>query len=223
LGKVVITPEEFAQHYPRLYHMAEAGSWQSISTHGLLSTTALLDLFGVDGVRRRAIESHHRPASVVIAHPEYGSAVIRDQIPMREAALKKCLRGCTPRQWYEFLNSRVFFWVAEQRVQTLLNARAYRARDHLVITVNTSNLLERHKLRVLLSPINSGSTIYKPVQRGRDTFMTWDAYPYQERRKLRGSANAVAELAVDYSVGDITNFIERVERRRGTRILEVLV
>lgn len=215
--------QDFVLRYPRLYHMAEAGSWPSISRHGLLSTKALLDLFDIDERRREAIESTHRPESVLITHPIHGSAVIRDQIPMRESALKRCLHGCTPRQWYEFLNGRVFFWVTEKRVQTLLNARAYRAKEHVVITLDSSRLLERHAPKTLLSPINSGSTIYRPVNRGVDTFQTLETYPYEERRKLRGAANAVAELAIEYAVPDIRHFVERVERRRGAEIVETLV
>jgi len=219
----VITREEFVLRYPRLYHIAEAESWPSILRHGLLSTTALLDLFGVDGARRQAIESRHRPESVAITHEEHGSAVIRDQIPMRETALTRCLRGCSPRQWYEFLNRHVFLWVNEERVQTLLSARAYRTREHVVITVRTSPLLERHDRRARLSPINSGSTIYRPVPRSLETFATLDAYPYNERRRIRGIANAVVEVAIDYSIPDLSDFVERVERRRGTQILEVLL
>ena len=48
-----LTPEYLAQRWPRLYHMAEAGSWESVKRHGLLSTTALLDLFEVSGDRTR--------------------------------------------------------------------------------------------------------------------------------------------------------------------------
>src|SRR5205085_872267 len=96
------------------------------------------------------------------------------------------------------------------------------AKEHVVITVKTSTLLERHEQRVLLSPINSGSTIYKPVQRGLETFAPLEAYPYDERRRIRGVANAVAELAVEYSVPDLRDFVERVERRRGIQILDVL-
>ena len=42
-----VTPEELAQAYPRLYHMADAQSWESIRKHGLLSTSSLLDLYEV--------------------------------------------------------------------------------------------------------------------------------------------------------------------------------
>ena len=42
--------------YPRLFHMAEDGSLTSIQAHGLLSTTALLDLYEIGGPVRAAIE-----------------------------------------------------------------------------------------------------------------------------------------------------------------------
>ena len=55
---------ELLRHCPTLYHMAEGGSWPSIQRHGLRSTSALLDLFEVDGARREAIlRRHRRPVS----------------------------------------------------------------------------------------------------------------------------------------------------------------
>jgi hypothetical protein len=39
-----VTPIGLAEYYPFLYHMAEADSWENISKHGLLSTSALLVL-----------------------------------------------------------------------------------------------------------------------------------------------------------------------------------
>jgi hypothetical protein len=67
-----LTPGYITERWPRLYHMAEAGSWPSIERHGLLSTTALLDLFEISGPRREAIESARRPESVKITHPLHG-------------------------------------------------------------------------------------------------------------------------------------------------------
>jgi hypothetical protein len=41
--------------------MAEVGTWLSIRERGLLSTSALLDLYGIEGEERRRIESCNRP------------------------------------------------------------------------------------------------------------------------------------------------------------------
>jgi hypothetical protein len=217
--KIGIGIDEFANLYPRLYHMAEKDSWESIKTHGLLSTSALLDLFGINGVRRAAIESEHRPESVIIRNPELGSATIRDQKPMRESALLSCLTGCTPREWYRFLNRHVFFWASEDRVRVLLRARAYRAKEHLVLTLDTSMLLNAYWKSALLSPINSGSTIYRPVERGLSTFAPLSKYPFAERKRIRGVANAVAELTVSYDVPNISKFVTKVEIRKGDEVL----
>ena len=210
-----ITAQRLAEIYPHVYHMAEDGSWDSIREHGLLSTTALLDLYEIRGKARFAIESQHRPESVTIEHPRHGRAVIRDQIPMRESSLEQCLDGVTPRQWYELLNGKVFFWATKQRLLGLLSARAYRNRSHSVLTIDTRQLVARYSKTLRLSPINSGSTIYKPQPRGYGTFKLTSAYPFDERRRKRGLANAVAEMCVDYSVPDIRDFVVRVVRMRG--------
>jgi hypothetical protein len=69
---VGITAEQLANFYPFIYHMAEDGSWDSIRQRGSMSTSALLDLFEIEGERRFAIESQHRPESVRLEHPNYG-------------------------------------------------------------------------------------------------------------------------------------------------------
>lgn len=217
-----ISPERIVEYYPRLFHMAEAGTWQSIQRHGLLSTSALLDLFEKEGVDRRRIESTHRPDSIRIEHQNHGVAVVRDQKPMRESALLACLKSMSPQQWYEILNQRVFFWPTRERLLGLLSARAYRGRQHCVITVDTARLLERHIDRVTLSPINSGSTIYRPQPRGRDTFLPPHKYPFEARRRKRGIKNAVAELAVDYAVPDIADLAVRVDEMVGPEIIRTL-
>ncbi len=89
------------------HQAVEAGSSAGIRQHGLLSTSALLDLFEIDGDLRAALDSARRPESVTIAHPVHGTAVVRDQIPLREGPLAKCLVGMTPVEWYRELNRRV--------------------------------------------------------------------------------------------------------------------
>lgn len=88
-----LTPAILAQRYPRLYHMAEEGSWASIQQHGLLSTTALLDLLEVPEEQRYALEAQRRPESVPIHHPVHGTAWIRDNKPINETVLRRTLEG----------------------------------------------------------------------------------------------------------------------------------
>jgi hypothetical protein len=79
-----LTQDEFARPWPRLYHMAQAGSWPSIKRHGLLSTTAPLDHF---------------------------EAWIRDNKPITPATLRRHPLGMTEEECYRELTSRVFLWL----------------------------------------------------------------------------------------------------------------
>lgn len=199
--------------------MAEAGTWPSIVKHGLLSTSALVTLFEVPEPRRTQILSTHRPAGIEISHPRIGRAVVRDQIPMSDAGLRRCLEdGLTPKDWYEILNARVFFWATEERLERLLGAGAYRGRLHTVITLDTRSLLVDYLERIVLSPINSGCTRPFPHPRGRSTFLRLGEYPFQYWRKKRGPTEAVVELAVEDAVEEVTHYaVEVCERRVGER------
>jgi hypothetical protein len=124
-------------------------------------------------------------------------------------------------EWYRLLNERVFFWVREERLQRLLNARAYREEAHTIIVVNAGELVGAHAGDIKLSPINSGSTAYVAVPRGRATFKTIPDYPYDARRKIAGR-DAVVELSVKGGVPDIRDYTVRVERWRGDRRLRTV-
>ena len=210
-----MTEEELVRHFPRLWHMAEDGSFESIKEHGLLSTSALLDRYGVAGHERVALESRWRPQSVTISKDGLPNAIVRDQKPMTESALQKCLAAdVTPEQWFEILNDRAFFWLSRDRLRGLLGARAYRGRPQEVLTVDTADLLRSHRANVELSPLNSGATIYNPQPRGRDTFLPISDYPFQERRKTRAVDKSVVELVVRGGVPDIADHLIAAHRIR---------
>ena len=198
--------------YPILYHMAEDGSWESIRRLGLLSTSALLDRFEVEGPRRFEIESCRRPEMVEIEHPEHGRTLVRDNKPMQEGVLERCLIGMEPREWYETLNRRVFFWVDRGRLVRLLGARAYRDRPHVVLELDAEALLRRHAPGISLSGINSGATFaMNPAPRGPETFRRIAEHP---------EGDPVVELAVDYAVPDAAEFVLSVSRWHGREPLE---
>jgi len=207
----MMTPQEFAARHPTLYHMAEQGSWASIREHGLLSTSALLDLFEITGSERQVIESAHRPESIKLSHPRHGVAVIRDQKPMSETKLRSCLIGMEPREWYELLNRKVFLWPKKERFRELLTARAYRDRPHVVLELDTSILLEQRLNQTTLSRINSGSTLYRPVSRGSETFLPLSGYPQDWWRARR-----LGEVAVDYDIPNIADMVTSVEEWEGS-------
>lgn len=192
--------------YPLVYHMAAVGSWPSIQRHGLLSTTALLDLFEVPADRRHALETRKRPESVVITHHKHGTATIRDQKPLHDSMLARCLRGrVSVEDWHRLLNGRVFFWVDEKRLNDLREARAYRKQRQTVIFADTRQLVARYATRIRLAHINTGAT--RSVYHFRDltTFKTIEDY---DRPK-------VVELTIDRSVPDLAEFVVRVEEIGG--------
>lgn len=189
--------------------MAHHEAWTNIAQHGLLSTEALIDKFEIAAAERPALIEHRRAESVRIHHDAFGTAIIRDNKPMTESALSRCLTdGMTPNDWYRRLNGLVFFWVRRERLDRLLAARAYRDKPHLVIEFDTAKLLNVHASSVLLSPINSGSTAYKPVSRGAATFSSIEHFPYEYWSRKRGNRRkAVVELTVQYTVPDAVDFV----------------
>lgn len=218
-----ISPGVLASRFPRLYHMAEEGSWPSIKQHGLLSTCALLDLFCITGRTRVRIEESHRAESVVIKHPIHGEATIRDQKPMSDNGLLRCLEaGITPSLWYKTLNKKVFFWLTRERLSRLLNARAYREKCHCILTIDTAKLLQRYASMITLSPINSGCTKPYPQSRGMDTFLPLGRYPYEYWNRKRRGRDPIVELAIHYSVTDICSVVVRVEEAHGSAIGKVI-
>jgi hypothetical protein len=209
-----MTIDEFVRRHPRLYHMAEDGSWPSIAARGLLTTSDLLDLFGVSGAARDAIEGAWRPDKVRLESPALGVVTIRDQKPLPPARLATCLEdGLTPELWYRRLNARVFFWLSEERLERLLNARAYRTSAQTVLILESGPLVERYKTRIELSPINSGAVFPIARARGERTFQPITSF---------AAPGGVAELCVVSGVPDVTDFVVRVERRTPGGAREVL-
>lgn len=204
--------KELIRLHPKLYHMAESGSWDSIRKHGLLSTSALLDLFEYTGEKRFKIESRWRPKSVPIIHPIYGKAMVRDQAPMSPDDLSGCLTGISVQEWYELINGKAFFWVSEYRRDTFLNAVNYRDESHTVITLSTQDLLGAYVDDITLTDINTGFA-YHGGTRGRHTFKAIDEFP---------GSRKVWELAVEYAILNVTDFAIAVEERKRDKILKVI-
>lgn len=213
--------EHLIELYPRLYHMATAGGWPSIEMNGLWTTEQIVSSAELHDREVDAILRQRRPQTVSIDHPILGSVEVRDQKPLKLGFLEESLVGMSVEEWLETLNNRVFFWLHEERLDTLLGARPYRNKEHDVLIIDTRSLLNAHHGNVRLSPMNSGATLFpSSLIRDRDTFSRIQDFDYESRRPGRPLQNRVVELAVIDGVHDMREHVLAVQRRRGAEILK---
>jgi hypothetical protein len=205
-----LAADYIAQRWPCLFHMAEAGSWPAIARQGLLSTSALLDRFEVQGPARVAIESRRRGEAVEIDHATRGSAWIRDNKPINETVLRRTLSGMDLAHGYETLNGRVFFWLTRERLDRLRDARPYRQRPHDLLTIDTAALRRSHGQEVELAHLNTGA-VHRGANdpRGAGTFRRSGDYPWEERLAV-SPREPIVELTVPYAVCDIADLVVSV-------------
>ncbi|SDA96800.1 hypothetical protein SAMN03159443_05771 [Pseudomonas sp. NFACC15-1] len=212
--------EKLIELYPRIYHMAERGTWESIQQRGLMSTTAVLDHLDVADGERARFESEHRDQKMDVRAGHTSNIVLRDQKPMPEKRLLQALtNGTTPRQWYELINDKVFFWVEEERLHRLLGARDYRTLEHDVLTLNSAEFIPAYAEKIWLCHMNSGNTWPIPHRRDTEIFRRIADYPVKRSGK---PVKNVVELVVDYSVPNITDYVLEVRRMRGSEVLGVI-
>ena len=148
---------EFVARFSVLFHLTERSNLEGASKRGLLSTTALLDLFEVAEHRRETLESRRREHWTTLSHPEHGTAHVRDQLAIKETVLRKSLSR-SERGWYRLLNSRVFLWPGPSRVRLNRTLAAYSDRRNVVLTFDTNSLVRAHERCILLTRFNAGST-----------------------------------------------------------------
>ena len=203
---MAITQADLVSTHPLLYHMSAQGSWPSIMKHGLLSTTALLDLFEYKSEQRKKIESCRRAEWMNLRHISHGEVKIRDQKPLIETGLSKALPDTMkPEDWYRILNEMVFFFPSKQRLKIML--KAYNNCRNTVLVVPAKSLLEAHRQNVYWSPINSGYSLQRPACRDRNTFIRLGREP-----KLKHGKNPkkIIEITIKHQVLDIAKHVKCV-------------
>src|SRR5260370_5204025 len=201
--------------HSRIYHMTDASNWTSIQQHGLLSTSRLLNLAGVDGDERYELERRQR----LRARRLPNGALIRDQLPMSPMALSVCMAsGLVAEDWYLELNSRVFFWLDPRRLNR--HRKACDSSPQIVLTVDAHRLLSSHLRQTALTPFNTGNARRRPARRGRETFVPFDKWQQSgwswetvaRRTPPRPSSHPPVELAITDAVEDALDFVVDVRR-----------
>ena len=216
-------PKELWRTYPRLYHIAWGGSWPNIRKHGLLSSKALLRLYGKSADEIATLTRCRRPHWVPIECPGRPSAVLRDQKPLTDAGLRIALDGkAEPCEWYDLINSMVFFWPTKNRLKTMISASAYEQVRHDVLVVDTRELVRLAREDIRLSRMNSGSTKPFPHPRDMTLFKSFSDYPFESRRKKYGKANAVAEVCVLNGVKLIAEAVLDVKTGSASEVVAAL-
>lgn len=215
--------QELLADCPQLYHVAEPGAWASIRDEGLLSATALLDRHDISEPLRSRFESTRRTTGMTIETGGVNRAVLRDQSPMSDRSLARCLpQHLAPRDWYRLLNGKVFFWLSLTRVYSLTSARANRGRVLDVLEVDARALIAAHAHRVSLCPINSGASLRFGQPRDERIFSRIVDYPYALWRARRRRGERAVELTVDYAVPDIARHTRRILGIAGTETVWTL-
>ena len=197
----------------RVYHLVEASNWPSVQSHGLLSACELFRLTDVPIEAQVRISTTQRLQLTALSD----QVAIRDQLPMPPAALRKCLVGMTPAEWYALLNRMLFFWCDRERLNRQLKACG--GRPQVVLTLDTKRLLARHADRVALTPFNTGNARRKPAIRGRATFVPypdWLASAWRSEAeglgiRERPPSHSPVELTVKGSVRDAAEFTVGIE------------
>lgn len=198
--------DDLIKKHPKLYHMSDVDSWPTIRKFGLLSTSSLLDIFEIPRNERTIVEREYRPQNIELKKTGIGRAIIRDQKPLPEIKLKAVLEDMKTDEYYNLLNGKVFFWVTEERLKSLLKAKAYKKYDHIVLTIDTKKLLKKYSDDIRLTSINSGAAPYMKGKRGSFTFQSIDEFPNENSKSKK-----VAELAVNKGIPDITKYLDKVQ------------
>lgn len=210
-------------HYPVLYHIAWGGSWPSIKEHGLLSTKALLHLYGMGENEIAKLTRSRREHWIPINCAGRPRAVLRDQKPMTDEGLVRALRGTAePSQWYDLINSMVFFWPTKARLKTMITASAYKNVKHDVLVVDCETLVRMEHSNIRLSRMNSGCTKPMPHPRGMGLFKRVEDYPFPERPSASVVAKAVAEVCVVDRVERVAKAVLKVVRGSADTVMEAM-
>ena len=142
---------------------------------------------------------------------------------MTDAGLRRALGdSAEPWEWYDLINSMVFFWPTKKRLKTMISALAYKEVTHDVLVVDAKALVRLESRNIRLSEMNSGCTKPRAWPRDMTLFKRFEDYPFEDRRKRCGVGKAVAEVCVLDRVERIEEAVLEVKRGTAGEVMTAL-
>jgi hypothetical protein len=197
-----------------VYHLAEEANWPSIEQSGLLPATELIARAGTSAVDRDRLERSQRVSHTVL--PD--GVEIRDQLRMPASALRACLIGMDPADWYALMNSRVFFSLDPIRLNGIRGG--CELRPQVVLILDTAGLMAGYGDRASVTPINSGHALRRAARRGAGTFVPyaarvesgWASEAARLGIRERTRSHRPVELAIAEAIPDVMRYVVVVSR-----------
>ena len=166
---------ELAEHFPHLWHVTFAGGWEGIERRGLLRAADVdpeeADVF--------------RPEVKTVGAEDGSEVTLRDQVCSR-ADPTSSLDGITPAEWWNLINSRVYFFQTEDGADKLRVAYLSQGHAQEVLKIRTQAALQPVADDVEVTTVNAGVfPRTKGPSRGPSTFMPLADFPVADVKKIR--------------------------------------
>lgn len=165
--------DKFIVQKPYLYHLTYKENLESIFKTGTLYSAEYLFKLSGDSKAQRYITT--KRVEKIKINVEGFEIIIRDQHPISEVALEKCLTdGWTCSDYFKCLNKRIFMWSDQNRLQRHYDR--YKKEKPSILKLETRNIIGLNS-HVKFSRINSGATRPNSYlggiapMRGKDTFL----------------------------------------------------
>jgi hypothetical protein len=117
-----------------------------------------------------------------------------------------------PEDWFELLNSKVFFWLDVRRLNR--QRLACGASPQVALVVNASHLLMKYSGLATVTPINTGNALRSAAPRNLTTFVPYqrwliDGWAYEDIPgvQARPRSRQPAELTISEAVPDILDYV----------------
>lgn len=165
--------KKFIAERPFLYHLTSQENAKRIITQKkLYSTNKLIDLSGNPDYQRVKRERRIGHKEIIINKESY---FLRDQRPISELALSKCLtHNWKVEDFLAYLNNRVFMWPTLDRLWRHYDR--YAAERPIIFRFSTNQIIELNN-HAMFCRLNSGATRAnsylggKAPERGPNTFL----------------------------------------------------